>query len=387
MQCHRERWYHGEAGEELSIARRDTAMTRSTVMPAPTSIGYPGAKTMDVFQEASVLGFGDIHMKVDADCGLHAIIAIHSTRLGPALGGCRCIPYVSTEAALLDAMRLARGMTYKAAISGLPQGGGKAVLIRPPEIREREAYFESFGRFVDSLGGRYITAVDSGTGPADMDVIARRTRHVACTSASKAGSGDPSPHTALGVRRGIEAAVRFAFGRETLEGVHIAVQGLGHVGYALARELHAFGARLTVCDVNEAVVRRSIDEFGAKVVAPERIYEVSCDVFAPCALGGVIDDRTLPRIAARIVAGAANNQLAELRHGDRLHERGILYAPDYVINAGGIMQIALRDEAILQAKLLGIYDTLTEIFRCSAREAVPPQRVADGMVEDILRAA
>lgn len=362
-------------------------MTRSTVMPAPTSIAHPDTGAMDVFQEASALGFGDIHIKVDPDCGLHAIIAIHSTRLGPALGGCRCIPYVSTEAALLDAMRLARGMTYKAAISGLPQGGGKGVFIRPPEICEREAYFESFGRFVDSLGGRYITAVDSGTSPADMDIIARCTPHVACTSASKAGTGDPSPHTALGVRRGIEAAVMCKLGRDTLEGVHIAVQGLGHVGYALARELHALGARLTVCDVDETVTRRAIDELAATAVAPDRIYDVPCDVFAPCALGAVINDRTLPRLAARIVAGAANNQLAELRHGDRLHERGILYAPDYVINAGGIMQIALRDEATLQAKLFGIYDTLTEIFRRSAREDTPPQRMADGMVEDILRAA
>ncbi len=341
---------------------------------------------MDLFQEASALGFGDIHIKIDPDCGLHAIIAIHSTRLGPALGGCRCIPYASTEAALLDAMRLARGMTYKAAISGLSQGGGKAVLMRPPEIGEREAYFESFGRFVDSLGGRYITAVDSGTSPADMDIIARRTRHVACTSSHHAGSGDPSPHTALGVRRGIEAAVRFALGRDSLEGVHVAMQGVGHVGYPLARELRAHGARLTVCDVDRLAVERCVDEFGAAAATTEGIYELACDVFAPCALGAVINDQTLPRLAARIVAGAANNQLAELRHGDRLHERGILYAPDYVINAGGILQIALREESALRAKLFAIYDTLTEIFRRSAREDTPPQRVADRMVEDMLRA-
>lgn len=356
-------------------------------MPAPAGGAHPSAESLDIFQAASALGFGDLHIKIDPACGLHAIIAIHSTRLGPALGGCRCVPYASAEAALLDALRLARGMTYKAAISGLRQGGGKAVLMRPREICDREAYFESFGRFVEELGGCYITAVDSGTSPADMDIVARRTRHVACTSASKAGTGDPSPHTALGVRRGIEAAVKCKLGRDTLEGVHVAIQGLGHVGYPLARELHALGARLTVADVDPAAVRRAVHELVATAVAPERIYDVACDVFAPCALGAVINDQTLPRLAAPIVAGAANNQLAEQRHGDALHERGILYAPDYVINAGGILQIALHDDAALRAKLLGIYDTLTEIFTRSARTGIPPQRVADGMVEARLQAA
>lgn len=339
---------------------------------------------MDILEHADDLGFGDIHIKIDPATGLHAIIAIHSTCLGPALGGCRWLSYPTTEAALLDAMRLACGMTYKAAISGLSSGGGKAVLIRPPHPIDREAYFEAFGSFVDELGGRYITAVDSGTSVADMDIIARRTQHVASTSASRAGSGDPSPHTALGIRRGIEAGVKSKLKRDSLEGVHVAIQGVGHVGYPLARELAVHGARLTVCDVGESAVERCVDEFGAASVARERIYEIESDVFAPCALGAIINDETLPRLNTKIVGGAANNQLAEIRHGDLLHRRGILYAPDYVINAGGIIQIIVDDEAEMNEKILGIYDTLMRIFAQSEKMNQPPRRVADSMVDAML---
>ncbi len=347
----------------------------------------PTNEDLHLFELAASLGFGDVHFKLDPAVDLQAIVAIHSTRLGPALGGCRLLPYPSTEAAVLDAMRLARGMTYKAAISGLPQGGGKAVLILPPYIKDREAYFESFARFVDELGGRYITAVDSGTSPADMDIVARYTSHVACTSASLAGTGDPSPHTALGVCRAIEAAVRFKLGGDDLADIHVAIQGVGHVGYPLARELHNRGARLTVCDVNPAASERCVEEFGATAVASERIYDVPCDVFAPCALGAVINDATIGRLHARIVAGAANNQLEDVRQGDVLHRRGILYAPDYVVNAGGIIQIALHDQSAMHAKIMAIYDTLTRIFEESVKTGEAPHRVADSMVESILQSA
>jgi leucine dehydrogenase len=338
---------------------------------------------MDIFEDASFLGFGDIHFKFDPATGLRAIIAIHSTHLGPALGGCRCVSYPSTEDAIVDAMRLARGMTYKSAISGLRQGGGKAVVMRPRQIRDREAYFESFGRFVDELGGRYITAVDSGTSVADMDVIARTTKYVACTSAGSAGTDDPSPHTAVGVRRGLEAAVKFKVGQSDLDGIHVAIQGVGHVGYPLANQLHERGARLTVSDTSKAAVERCIDEFNADVVAPEDIYDVECDVFSPNALGAVINDDTLSRLRTKIIGGAANNQLAEPRHGDALHQRRILYAPDYVINAGGVIQIA-TDKSVLSEKLSGIYDTLMRIFEDSAKKDEAPHRVADAMVDAIL---
>ena len=338
---------------------------------------------MDIFQDASSLGFGDIHFKFDLATELRAIIAIHNTHLGPALGGCRCVSYPSMEAAIIDAMRLARGMTYKSAISGLPQGGGKAVVMRPTQIRDREAYFESFGRFVDELSGRYITAVDSGTSVADMDVIARTTKHVSCTSAGNAGTDDPSPHTAVGVRRGLEAAVAFKLGQSDLDGIHVAIQGVGHVGYPLASQLHERGARLTVGDVNKAAVDRCVNEFHADVVEPEDIYDVECDVFSPNALGAVINDDTVSRLRTKIIGGAANNQLAESRHGDTLHKRGILYAPDYAISAGGVIQI-VTDKSALNEKLSGIYDTLMRIFEQSAKKSEAPHHVADGMVNAIL---
>jgi leucine dehydrogenase len=327
----------------------------------------------DLFARAETLGLGEVHLKVRPDCALRAIIAIHNTRLGPALGGCRCLPYPGTEAALGDAMRLARGMSYKAAILGLPHGGGKAVLMRPERIADREAYFGAFGEFIETLGGRFITAVDSGTGVAEMDLIARRTRHVKSTSREHGGQGDPSPYTALGVCHGIEAAARFQLGRSDLEGLHVLIQGVGHVGLALAQELHRRGACLTVCDTDPRAVERCADTPGCAVVAPDHALDLSCDVFAPCTLGAVIDDHSATRLNASIVAGAANNPLADARHAQLLHGRGILYAPDFVINAGGLLQVVLGTSAQTLGRIRGIHDTLMEIFQRAAlrREPAP----------------
>jgi leucine dehydrogenase len=345
---------------------------------------------LDLFDYASGLKYGDIHLRVDPSIELRAIVAIHNLKRGPAIGGCRFISYADSNEALEDAMRLARGMTYKAAISGLAHGGGKAVIVRPPDLSEaqRAEIFAKFGAFVDDLGGRYITCEDSGTRVADMNVVHEHTDHVLGYSTAAGGSGDPSPVTAFGVRRGIQAAVAHKLGRDDLDGLHIAVQGVGHVGYYLARELAELGARLTVTDIDEAAVTRCVDELGAERVAPESIFDVDCDVFAPCALGAVLDDDTIPRLSCDIVAGAANNQLAEERHGEVLRERGILYAPDYAINAGGLINVAQEftgyDEDAARKKTSAIYDTMLTIFERAAREELPTAVVADRIVEEEL---
>jgi leucine dehydrogenase len=346
---------------------------------------------MDLFGHLRAYDYGEVHIKVDRATGLKAIVAIHDTRLGPALGGCRFIEYDTDEAALLDALRLARGMTYKAALAGLAHGGGKSVIMRPRAHFDRVALFRAFGKFVDDLGGHYITAEDSGTGLEDMEIIRTVTKHVTGIDPSHGGSGDPSPFTALGVRRGIEACVHARLGRTSLEGVHVAVQGVGHVGYHLCKELHAQGAKLTVADVDPFKAERAHREFGAKQTSINDIAEVACDVFAPCALGSGLNDRTIPRLKARIVAGAANNQLAEPRHGDDLHARGILYAPDYAINAGGLVNVAQEvlgyDASKARAATMRIYDTIKEIIERSDKTATPTYRVADRMVEERLAAA
>src|SRR5580700_8489567 len=251
---------------------------------------------MDLFGHLKAYDYGEVHFKYDKATGLKTIVAIHDTRLGPALGGCRFIPYDTDESALVDALRLARGMTYKAALAGLPHGGGKSVLIRPPQHFDRVALFRAFGKFVDDLRGHYITAEDSGTGLEDMEVIRTMTKHVTGVDVSHGGSGDPSPFTALGVRRGIEACVKLKLGKDSLKGVHVAVQGVGHVGYHLCKELHAQGASLSVADVDPLKAERAHREFGAKVVSLEDIFGIPCDVFAPCALGSALNDKTIPRL-------------------------------------------------------------------------------------------
>lgn len=343
---------------------------------------------MNLFEHLEKYRYGEVHVRRDAESGLAAIVAIHDSRLGPALGGSRFISYAHEELALVDALRLARGMTYKAAITGLPHGGGKSVIIRPSKAFDRTALFTEFGRFIENLGGRYITAEDSGTSVADMEIVRKQTRHVTGLPPKDGGGGDPSPYTALGVRRGIEACVKHALGRSSLDGVRVSIQGVGHVGYYLAKELHTLGAKLTVSDIDLARTNRVREEFGATVVQNDQIFGQDVDVFAPCALGAVLDDGTIPQIRAKIIAGAANNQLAEPRHGDALQARGIVYGPDYAINAGGLVNVAQEyagyDEKVSHEKVLRIYDTIFEIVERAKATGVSSDKVADQIVEEKL---
>ena len=345
---------------------------------------------MNIFDTMRELDHEQLVFCHEPSIGYRGLIAIHNTTLGPALGGTRYWQYQSEQDAVVDALRLARGMTYKAALAGLAHGGGKSVIIRPRHRFDRVALFRAFGRFIEDLRGHYITAEDSGTGLEDMEIVRTVTKHVTGIEPSHGGSGDPSPFTALGVRRGIEACVKFRLGRDTLEGVHVAVQGVGHVGYHLCKELHAAGAKLTVADIDKLKSERAKRDFGAAVVEIGKIAEVECDVFAPCALGAGINDDTVPCLKTRIVAGAANNQLAEPRHGDDLYARGILYAPDYAINAGGLVNVAQEvkgyDAKAARERTLKIYDTIWEICDRSKKLAAPTYKVADIMVEEKLAA-
>ncbi len=346
---------------------------------------------MEWFTQMAEHEFGELHVRRDEGSGLCAIIAIHDVRLGPALGGCRFLKYASERDALRDVLRLARGMTYKAALAGVPFGGGKSVIMRPRGSFDRVQLFRTFGRFVEDLGGRYITAEDSGTCLDDMAVIRSVTRHVTGAAESHGGSGDPSPTTALGVRRGIEAGVYHALGKDSLASVTVAVQGVGNVGYHLCRELHQLGAQLLVADVDTAKVERAVREFGASSVPLTEIHRVACDVFAPCALGGVLNDATIAELRCKVVAGAANNQLVEARHGDVLQKRGIAHAPDYVINAGGLIHVAQESNTLdvrqVRERTEKIYDTVLAIMERAAAEGCATQRVADAMVEEILARA
>ncbi len=318
---------------------------------------------------AKYLGYGDLHFKVDNRTGLHAIVAIHSTKRGPAIGGCRMITYDTINQAIEDALRLGYMMSYKAAIAELPHGGAKAVLIRPPFIKDRAAYFETFGEFLNELGGRYLTAVDSGTSPLEMDIIARKTTFVTCTTE---GAGDASPYTALGIRRGIEAAVQYKMGKNSLEGVHVAVQGLGHVGQLLVKDLYERGARLTVTDIDTDLLNKTAALYNATPCKPDDIFDVKADVFSPNALGGALNHDTIQRLRVSIVAGGANNQLSHHRYGATLVERGILYAPDFLINAGGLIYVAMMyahgnpEQAFTH--ITRIYDMLLDIFERAQRE-------------------
>jgi leucine dehydrogenase len=329
----------------------------------------------------------------NATVGLHAVVAVHSTALGPAAGGCRMWPYPTTDAAVVDVLRLSRGMSYKNAMAGLPFGGGKAVIIGDSRKLKSPELFEAFGRFVDSLGGRYVTAEDVGTTTADMESVRRATSFVSGLGRKPGeAGGDPGPKTALGVYLGIKAAVRFRLGRADLSDVSVAVQGVGGVGYHLCRMLAAEGVHLRVADVRPAAVERVCDELRAVEVPAERVLSEDVDVFAPCALGAILNAQTIPLVGASIVAGAANNQLAEDKDGQALQHAGILYAPDYVINAGGIISVAREyqggaTEAQVTSEIYGIPARLTEIFERARRESRTTNAIADQMAQDRINAS
>ncbi len=343
---------------------------------------------MDIFGMRDFDGHEQVVFGHDGATGLSSIIAIHSAVLGPAAGGCRMWPYASTSDAVTDVLRLSRGMSYKNAMAGLPFGGGKAVIIGDSRKAKSPELFEAFGRFVASLSGRYITAEDVGTTTADMEHVARVTRFVSGLGrkAGEAG-GDPAPKTALGVFLGLKAAVKFRLGRSDLQGVSVAVQGVGGVGYHLCRMLAAEGVKLRVADVRPDAAQRVSEEFGAAVVPVESVLSEEVDVLAPCALGGVFNSHSVPSIRARVVAGAANNQLAEEKDGVALQLAGVLYAPDYVINAGGIISVAREynggvTDAQVTSEIHGIPGRLTEIFERSRREGRATNAVADEMARE-----
>ena len=324
----------------------------------------------------------------DTASGYHGIIAIHSTALGPAVGGTRFWHYNSEAEALTDALRLSHGMTYKNALAGLPLGGGKSIILANNSTTNREEILRTHGRFVETLNGRYITAEDVGTSPEDMEIVRSETSHVA---GLLGGSGDPSPFTARGVFRAIQASSKFLRNTDDLAGVTVALQGCGHVGYNLAKLLHEAGAKLVVTDVNEQNKLRVVDDFGAAMVQPEEIFGVEADVFAPCALGGVINDQTIPELKVRIVAGAANNQLLEARHGEMLRERNILYAPDYVANAGGVLNGSTEllgwNPEDAQRKINEIYDTVLRIYESAKTQGLTTNKAADQLAEERLHHA
>ncbi|MEQ8330528.1 MAG: amino acid dehydrogenase [Longimicrobiales bacterium] len=337
---------------------------------------------MELFERLAKHQHEQLVLWSEPDLGYRGIIAIHDTSMGPALGGTRFWQYDSDDDAVVDALRLSRGMTYKAAITGLNLGGGKSVIIGDNKVKDREMIFRAHGRAVESLGGRYITAEDVGTSPDDMEFVRMETEHVAGVLGR---SGDPSPVTAFGTYRGIKACAAFKWGNDSLGGKHIAVQGLGHVGYYLCEDLAAEGARLTVTDIDPERVQRVVEDFGATSVAPEAIYGVEADVFAPCALGAVVNDDTLPDFSFEIIAGAANNQLGRSHHGAALQERGILYAPDYVINAGGLINVYGElhgwDAERSKRKAGDIYNTLLRIFERAQAEGIATSEAADAVAE------
>ena len=337
---------------------------------------------MQLFDTIASMGHEQVVMCHDKSSGYRGIIAIHDTTLGPALGGTRFWQYATDEEALVDALRLARGMTYKNAVAGLNLGGGKAVMIGDNRTIRREMLFRAHGRFVDTLGGRYITAEDVGTSPADMDYVHMETEYVAGLVAR---SGDPSPVTAHGVFRAIEACAQHRWGSTSLSGKSVAVQGLGHVGYYLCKELHAAGARLVVSDIDAERVKRVVNEFHATPVDTDEVHSAPVDIYAPCALGGVLNDTTIPKLRCEIVAGAANNQLLEPRHGDALEARGILYAPDYVANAGGVInvygELAGWDHDRAYRKAGEIFTTVLGVFEIAKESGVPTYVAADRLAE------
>jgi leucine dehydrogenase len=349
---------------------------------------------MSVFEELEKDSHEEVVFGYDKDAGLKAIIAIHNTSLGPALGGTRMWPYESESEALKDVLRLSRGMTYKAALAGLNLGGGKAVIIGDPEKEKNEILFRAFGRLVEGLHGRYITAEDVGTTPCDMEWVRAETKYVTGIDEAHGGSGDPSPVTARGVYSGIRACVEEVLGKKSLKGIRVAIQGAGHVGLNLTEILKRDGAVVYISDIHSERVKTAVEKYGAIEVDPDKIYSLDMDIFAPCALGAVINDKTIEMFNCRIIAGAANNQLDdEVRHGRMLMEKKILYAPDYAINSGGLINVENelegynRKRACAQAE--GIYDIIKSIIELSREEGIPTNmasnRIAEMRIEKVGR--
>lgn len=344
---------------------------------------------MSVFSDPSFDGHELVAFHEHAASGLRAIVAVHNATLGPAVGGCRMYSYSSDAAALNDVLRLSRGMTYKSALAGLPLGGGKSVIIGDPRTLKTRDLLLAFGDFINSLGGRYVTAEDSGTTVADMKIIGERTRHVSGVTSQQRFGGDPSPYTAYGVYCGIRAALRFQRNTDNLKGLRVAIQGVGAVGRHLAERLLRQGADVIVADVNQDNLLRA-EKLGARIVAPEEILSLRCDVFAPCAMGAIINENTVSTLRADIVAGAANNQLATADQAEQLQQRGILYAPDFVINAGGIIDVYYQQRGgsseQSETHVERIAETLMEIFARSEAEKKSSHAVAESMAEAIFRA-
>ena len=347
-------------------------------MSGPFSLMVPG-------------GFEQVAYGYDAGTGLRVIVAIHSTVLGPGLGGTRFWPYPDEQAALIDVCRLARGMSYKHAAAGLGQGGGKAVIIGDPAAMRTDELVLAYGRFIEGLAGRYITAEDVGTTQADMDLLSTVTAHVAGISESKGGSGDPSPATALGVLWAMKAIAERLWGSPSLAHRHVCIDGVGKVGGSLADHLHAEGARLSVADVRPAVTEAVARRTGATIVPADRAHAVPCDIFSPCALGGALSAETIPALGAAAVVGSANNQLATPEDADRIDASGVLYAPDYIVNAGGVINIAEEkhgyDRARADDRIRGIHDTVLRVLDLAAAEGISTAAAADLLAERRIEAS
>lgn len=333
------------------------------------------------------LDLENIHIKQDMQTGLIAIIAIHNTKNGPSLGGCRFVPYQSVDDAMLDAMKLAKAMTYKSAMAELPLGGGKAVIIHHEQIKDRAKLFASFGEFVESLKGRYITATDSGSTEDDMKIVAQQTQHVTSINLSREVKNDTAAMTAEGVLQAMHAIVKYQFKRDNLKDIHVAIQGIGSVGFLLAKLLLAAGARLSISDTNQHLLTERAKSLGDRVniVSPQAIMTIDCDIFSPCALGGILNKSSIESLQTSIVCGAANNQLQEVYDGEILRQKNILYVPDYVANAGGVICAAAQARVISKeesyAKVERIYAKVMEVLKISAQEQLATNLVANRLAE------
>lgn len=341
---------------------------------------------MPFFQNQDFDTHEQISFFYDQPTGLKVIIAIHNTNRGPALGGCRFWPYASEDEALKDALRLSRGMTYKAALANLQLGGGKAVVIGDSTTEKTSERLHAIGRFIERLNGHYITAEDVGTSPQDMSQIYEITRHVVGRETNQGGSGDPSTFTALGVFEAIRASMTYKFGHCDFSHIRVGIEGLGHVGMDLAQRLREAGAHLIVTDIHESTIHQAVQKFGAQVVTPEEIFSTEVDIFSPCALGGILNDQTIPQLKCKIVAGSANNQLEEARHAIDLEKQDILYAPDYVINAGGLINVSYEgpnyNTTIVTEHVKKIYHTLFEIFKRSEAQNITTSEASDKLARE-----